>query len=326
MKIAFVSQPEYFRFIYENELDTFAEVSEFKYELGKKKSDYQDLIDFEADYNFIFRAETIPSELIAELKGIRVALSSEIFPKFIGNKPVITIDSLTRYLAFRAIRKKSFDYVYHYDESSIPFMKWDGLHVSGPFPFPVATSVYTPEQRKKHWDIFFIGRSTRYREMFLGPLKHKYNFLHICHGFWGKPLVEHITRSSISLNIHAEDEISWEPRMQMMMACGAFMISQKISPNKFLRSGVDYIEISNPRQLFEAVAYYLNHPSERDKIAKSGQERVRSMLDSNAVFRKLIEEIEGRKHHQYRYDQGSYLLDLLAQLVAIYRKVRTFKH
>ena len=90
--------------------------------------------------------------------------------------------------------------------------------------------------------MFFIGRSTAHRERFFGALKHYKQFLHICHGVWGPALVDHMCAAKVCLNVHAENEVSWEPRMQMMLACGVFVVSERITPNPYLRPGVDYVQ------------------------------------------------------------------------------------
>lgn len=309
IKIAIFSQPEYFRFMYENDLDSFADVFEFKLQVGLSKSDFIPLIEYKADYNFFFRGEYLPDGVLEKLSGVKVALSSEPFPRVVEGKYEYTIDSIKRYFVFRNIRKKPFDYVFHYDDASLDFLKWDQIFISGQFAFPVATSVYKKKINTITWDLFFIGRSTPHREAHFGHLKHIYNFLHICHGVWGEPLLDYICASKICLNIHAENEISWEPRMQMMLACGAFVISEKITPNNYLRPGVDYVEIASADDLYRVVSYYLSHDDERLKIAKSGHDRIREILDSKTNFQNLILDIDGNKYKKYSAGSGSVIFD-----------------
>jgi len=308
MKIALVGQPEYFRFCYENDLAELGEVREFPFHFGMKASDFDDLVKFSADFNFFFRGEWFPPEALKGISGLKVALSSEPFPRRINGKLEYTGDSINRYLDFRSrIRATEFDYVLHYDEASLEFMKEDGLLVSGSFPFPVATRTYHDRQLSKEWDMFFIGRSTTHREKYFGHLKHEYNFLHICHGVWGPELVNYMCSAKICLNVHAEDEVSWEPRMQMMLSCGVFVISEKITPNGILRPGVDYVQIGSPSELYQAVKFYLHHDDERRKIARSGAERIRQMLDAQTNFLRLIEDINDQKYNRFRVGRGATL-------------------
>jgi hypothetical protein len=313
LKIAVFAQPEYFRFMYEHELETFADVFEFKLQIGLRTTDFKPMIEFKADYNFFFRGEYLPDGMLEQMTGVKVALSSEPFPRLVNGRYEYTIDSIQRYLLFRSIRWKPFDYVFHYDAASLPFLKWDQLFVSGQFAFPVATSVYCLRERPKTWDIFFIGRSTAHREAHFGFLKHHYNFLHICHGIWGDPLVDYLCAAKICLNVHAEKEVSWEPRMQMMLACGAFVISEKITPNSYLRPGIDYVEIGSPYELCQAVDYYLQHDADRMQIARSGYKRVREVLDSKINFQQLIADLDDKKYSKFTVGRGVSLLNFLAK-------------
>ena len=321
-RLAFVTQPEYFRFTYEHDLDDVAEVREFELFRMLERGDFSELFDFGADYNFFFRGEFMPEEVLAQLSGIRIALSSEPFPRLIGGRLEKTWDSVGRYLHFRSIRRLPYDYLFHYDEASLPVMGWDGLQCSGHFAFPVATGVYRPNDEPKIWDLFFIGRSTAHRERFFGPLKHRHNFLHICHGLWGPALVDYVNRSSICLNVHAENEVSWEPRVQMLLACRTLLITEKITPNDWLRPGVDYVEADSPGQMYEAVEHYLAHPDERDAIANAGHERVLQLLDGKTRYLELIRRLEAGEITRYRAEgSGARSLNGLGRAQHEWRKL-----
>ena len=42
-----------------------------------------------------------------------------------------------------------------------------------------------------------------------------------------------------------------------MLACGAFVISEPLTPNEYLRPNLDYIEVSSKENLFEVVSFFL---------------------------------------------------------------------
>lgn len=321
-RVAIVTQPEYFRFMYEHELDSFADVFEFKLQIGLDCSDFKSLIEYQADYNFFFRGEYLPDGVLDRLTGVRIALSSEPFPRLVNGSYEYTIDSIRRYFLFRSIRNKPFDYVFHYDAASLPFLKWDRLFLSGQFAFPVATSTYHPYAQEKTLDLFFIGRSTSHREMYFGRLKHYYNFLHICHGVWGESLVDYLRTAKICLNVHAENEVSWEPRMQMMLSCGAFVISEKITPNSYLRPGIDYVEVNSPRELYQAVEFYLKHDAERARIAESGCKRVLEVLNSKNVFHELIVDISLKKYTRFTTGRGAGVLSSIEMIGKLWSSMK----
>lgn len=308
--------------MYEDDLDVFAEVSEFRLKMGLSVADFKPLIDYQADYNFFFRGEFVPAGVLEQLTGVRIALSSEPFPRVSDGRYEFTLDSVGRYMTFRSLRRMPYDYVFHYDAASLPVLKRDKLFLSGEFAFPVATSIYRPRELPKNWDLFFIGRSTPHRESHFGLLKHHYNFLHICHGVWGEPLVDYICAAKICLNVHAENEVSWEPRMQMMLACGAFVISEKITPNQYLRPGTDYVEVGSPNELHSAVKYYLENDRLRNEIAKQGQARVLEMLSSRKCFRDLIDQIEQNRYKRFTAGRGSLLFDGIAIAERIISKIK----
>ena len=329
MKIAFVSQPEYFRFCYESDLNSDHEVREFPFHFGMTETDLDELVAFQPEAVFFFRGEFVPQSVLKKLTGCKIAISSEPFPRYLNGKLEYTLDSVKRYLDFRKrIRNLSYDYVFHYDAASLDYMGKDGLHLSGSFPFPVATDTYYPDNRiEPEWDIFFIGRSTPHRERFFGPLKHHKSFLHICHGIFGPPLVKYIHQAKVNLNVHAENEVSWEPRMQMLLAAGAFVISEPITPNPVLRPGVDYIEARTPAEMFELTDYYLTHDEERQAIAQSGRERVLQCLAAKLTFIKLIKEIELGNYPKFTTRQPRILINLiedtLIQLSRISKALRS---
>lgn len=321
-RIAFISQPEYFRFCYEQDLSSLGTVFELPYHFGMEHADFNALIDFQADINFFFRGEFIPKTVLQQLDGINVNLSSEPFPRYINGKLVYTIDSIIRYLAFRQIRNLPYDYVFHYDAASLSFIEKDGLELSGAFPFPVATNTYTPALQQKEWDFFFIGRSTLHRESFFNPLKHRFHFLHVCHGIWGTPLINYINMAQICLNIHAEDEISWEPRVQMLLSCGAFVISEKITPNDLLRPGIDYVEIGSPTELYQAAEYYLNNIDERQKIAITGADRVKEKLCSSTNFSELIHDITNHKYPNFKRSNETMIINGIDKGYKIWTRIK----
>jgi len=105
-KVAFVSQPEYFRFMYEHDLDDFCRGARDKLTYSMDVEHFSDLLDYNADFNVFFRGEYVPGEVLQKLNGIKINLSSEPFPREIGGRIESTADSLERYHLFKQIRNK----------------------------------------------------------------------------------------------------------------------------------------------------------------------------------------------------------------------------
>jgi Glycosyl transferases group 1 len=295
-RIAFVGQPEFFQVCYETDLDDLYEVGAFPVRFSPARvmeadsSTMQDLLSFRPDITIFFRGEYASRELVAALSGIKVAFSTEPFPKLIAGKFHYTLDSINRFKAFLRTAERSFDYVFHYDEASQRFIELMGIRLSGYQPLPVATQIWRPpsDPPEKQWDIVFIGRSTEHRERFFGPLKRDLKFLHISHGVHGTDAIAHYTAARIALNIHAEPELSWESRVQTIMACGVLVASEPLSPNPFLVPGEHYVEASSPAKLYDKCRYILSHEQEFDRVRTEAREVVDNRLSSRAVFPAMI--------------------------------------
>jgi len=124
-------------------------------------------------------------------------------------------------------------------------------------------------------------------------------------------LVDYINQSKICMNVHAEAEISWEPRVQMLLSCGAFVISEKITPNKLLRPGVDYVEIASPGEAYEASEYFLNHEEERIKFAQSARARIIQLFNAEHNFKMLIEGIANKSFPRFQSGKPRISINLL---------------
>jgi hypothetical protein len=302
-KVAFIAQSEYFDLHYKNSLDDLYEVRYFPNAFHQDTAFFQPVVDFNADINIFFRGEIVPKETLLALKGINVNISSEPFPKILNDTVDYTEDSLNRFKSFLEIEEKPFDYVFHYDEVSKGFFESQGIKLSGYFPFPVSDNLkFKPSEKK--WDLFFIGRTTAHRDKYFGPLKRDFNFLHINHGVSGTDLLDFITQCKISINVHAEDEISWEPRTQLSLAAGSLLISEPLSPTSLLRPGIDYIEVKNQYEMYEVCKKVLENYDKYKHIAISGQQRVRAYLSCKKNFQTLFEEILNHKFAPPAYNKN----------------------
>jgi hypothetical protein len=306
-KLAFVGQKEYFRFHFENDLDGFYEVKKFQWRSDAPVDYYEDVIAFKPDLTVIFRAELVPAGLFTRLSVTKIAISSEPMPKIIEGNLMHTADSLRRFELFKTIFERRLDYIFHYDRSSESFFQSQGVQLSGFIPLPIATRTLKPVSTVASRDILFFGRSTPHREEFLGMLKRDYDILHIAHGFPGpngvieKDFLPVISNFRVALNIHAENELSWEPRMQQMMACGILVVSEPISPNSYLVAGRDYLCVTSPAELNETCREVLSNPKKFAHIRDSGLEQVRTRLDARTVFTDLFGNIAAGAYKPARF-------------------------
>ncbi len=317
-KVAYIAQPEYFRMTYQDTLLSDHYISEeFPFHYDMEESDFNKLIEFQADVNFFFRGEFVPEAVLNNIKGLKVCISTEPFPRKINGEWHYTMDSIKRYIDFRnKIINKKFDYVFHYDKRSIELFELDGIQISGEFILPVSTNSLNIQNLPKKWDGFFLGRSTAHREDLLSVLKHRYNFLHIAHGLTESRDISHyVSKSTINFNIHAENEITWEPRVQMLLASKAFVLSEKLPNNLYLQPGEDYIEFSDKHDLIDKFEYYLKRPNKRREITEHGYQTVKNKLNSQDRFNGLISIIHNSNTKQFNIQKQNRIVNLLSTLV-----------
>ena len=297
LKVAFVGQPEYFQASYENDLDDLYHVGSFPLrfnpalDMEADASTMSDLIAFSPDITVFFRGEYISNSLISRLSGIKIGYSTEPFPKLINKRFHYTKDSIKRFKYFLRFSDRKFDFTFHYDEASRSFIELMGIRLSGYQPLPVATQTWRPQSSPvpEKWDIVFLGRSTPHREQFFGPLKRDLQFLHIAHGINGKDAMEYYNAGRIALNIHAEPELSWESRIQYLMACGRLVVSEPLSPNAYFEADRHYVEASSPGDLYEKCLKILSYETEYEVMRAAAREIVCEKLSARLVFPSLFQ-------------------------------------
>jgi spore maturation protein CgeB len=177
-----------------------------------------------------------------------------------------------------------------------------GFKIDGDFQLPVNLNVYKPLQAEKEWDIGFIGRSTDKRERnfdmftprreaYLGVLKRDFEFLHVSHGLTGKNLVEFLNKIKVHLNLHIDTYRQLQHRMQNILACNQFVISDPLTHNEDLQEYKHFVPFFNASDLFEKTQYYLDNESERLAIAEQGFEFVKKRFDAEICWKNLLCEV-----------------------------------
>jgi hypothetical protein len=296
IKVAFVGQPEYNSPLYENDLDDIYAIkdfcSSFDIKINKLSTESMaPLIEFRPDISICFRPEYFSKELIAALSGIKVGISTEPLPKYIDGEFHYSLDSISRFKNLLQAAPLGFDFIFHYDSSSLSFMGLMGINLSGIVALPVATGAWTAmrgAERANNWDVVFLGRSTTHREKHFLPLKRDFRFLHIAHGITGKDILPYYHASTIGLNVHPESELMWEPRVQQLMAAGLLVVSEPISPNEILEPGEHFIETNDPAATYQICKEIVEDPRQFEHIRRAGYERVGNLLSARKIWPSLI--------------------------------------
>jgi spore maturation protein CgeB len=206
------------------------------------------------------------------------------------------------------------DYAFIYDQDYVDYYK-SKLNITNTRIVPLGcdTSFYesvVPDSSFKEscgTDICFVGIFDRHRENFfravsafnLGlwcwnieehetPLKKYYKgTVH------GENMIKVIKSSKIALNIHRNFETSGgNYRLFEIPACGVLqVVDEKKNVGKFFEIGKEIVTFSDVNDLRAKVKYYLEHPDERERIARAGFERVKrdhTLIDRTERMLKIM--------------------------------------
>ena len=95
--------------------------------------------------------------------------------------------------------------------------------------------------------------------------------------------------SRICLNIHEKGSLGVNPRTFAIMATGAMELMDERRDYDIVRPGVDAAVFRNEEDMLAKVAYYLEHPKEREIVARSGYERVLGVRSMRTALQRVLE-------------------------------------
>jgi spore maturation protein CgeB len=210
---------------------------------------------------------------------------------WLGIKPSKVSSGILRLL-------RTCDYVFIYDPDYIEYynnyLKINNVHVV-PLGCDVSyfDSVRTEENSQMQYgvDVSFVGLFDKHREKYLKALSgfnlgiwswniydYKSPLIEFHKGIvYGKSMIEVFKSSKIVLNIHRDFEKSGgNYRLFEIPAAGAFQIvDEKKNIGNYFKIGEEIVTFRDENDLRRKVKYYLEHPDEREKIARAGYERVK---------------------------------------------------
>jgi len=159
-------------------------------------------------------------------------------------------------------------------------------------PLPVNDLVYSKNYNLKTDRIrgLFVGRVSEYRNNFLMPLKHYWDWTVIDHGMMG---IEYESHFNISLNLHSESYPNFENRILLHMAKGLVVFTQPLVTNFDLKKNKHFIQFSTVEELNNLVDYYSKNLSELTKIQENSVNKVEDYKAS--TFMQNVVEILFRK-------------------------------
>jgi spore maturation protein CgeB len=117
---------------------------------------------------------------------------------------------------------------------------------------------------------------------------------------WGYDMYRQLQRSKIALNIHIDMAEQYAANMRLYEATGVgtmLLTDWKTNLHEMFEIGKEVVAYRSVEECVELVNYYLAHDSEREAIAKAGQQRT---LSEHSYYHRMQEltEILNRYLHQ----------------------------
>jgi hypothetical protein len=280
MKIATVGPRTYF------ENHTIAECNDwetrhFHTEFNDLQS-LRELQDFSPDLSIFYRPELYPVETVEGFSGKKIAFYTEpISAK--KNRIWKSSELKTRNIAYSFMKTEPYHRRYLFDKSYLLGSELLKLKVDFFSPLPINEKYFQNQNLKRNIDICFIGKPTAHRVKKLDQLRwSKFNFKWIAHGVQGREVADLFNRSKVVLNLHADEHIAgYEPRIDLAVACGSVVASEKLQSRRKIHSNILQFESFEDLNLEVAVRKAENEDLTFDSCAK---------IDTNLIVNSMLND------------------------------------
>jgi len=203
--------------------------------LDVNEGDYSWLLhlhNFKPYVTLFYRPELYPERYLSTLRTYKIAFLSEPLPSVVDGRLNLSDETALRMQLYRNLPWNAYDWRIYYDEGKRNTADYLGFRIDEYYPLPIDTSCFNPNGRpdRSSFDVCFIGKATAHRIAKLDFLRStKLTFGWIAHGFSGRRLAALFRRSKIVLNVHADTDPAFEPRIYLAAACGALVVTEKLS-------------------------------------------------------------------------------------------------
>jgi hypothetical protein len=294
IRLAFIGQQEYFGYTALREKAAGVEPRFFHLHHG---GDLQTVLPalkaFAPDVVLAYRPELFEAGAFDEIDAITVGYLTEPLPR--ADRPPHH-DQSDRLRQLHAADPHNFDRVCSYD----PYIEQaasEVLEIWRSFPIPVADSEFStgPLRAPKSAPVLlFTGRATPHRNRFLDALKKDFDVVHLVHGVTDERLAPFLAEADIGINLHNHPYLNYENRVSHYMAAGLAVISEPLSPRWGLVPGVDYLEVSDRWDLYQATLALTATPDALRTMRLSARrkaERFRASAIWPALAREAIADV-----------------------------------
>jgi hypothetical protein len=235
----------------------------------------------------VFRPEIVPRGLFADLRAATLGFLTEPLPRADGRRHR---DLDLRLRALRAVDPSNFDRVVAFDpriadaaERFLPV--WRSL------PLPVDDRFFADVRRiEGRPRTMFVGRSTEHRERLLTPSKHAFDLLHVAFGVDAERLDALMREHDVGINLHNEPYPSFENRVSLHLAAGHLVLTEPLDPPHGLERGIDYLEVDDPQELYDALALLQRFPNLHQRVRVRGRMKAEGFRASR-VYPRLLHDL-----------------------------------
>jgi hypothetical protein len=291
LRLTFVGQSTYFRSCALGQSCPGIEPTFVDYRAGADPGAMLSALEgIDPDVVIAFRPEIFPAGTFSGLDAITLGYLTEPLPR----QSVDGSDEhpdLTRRLGYLdELDPTNFDRILSFD----PLMT-DAAETRAPIwrslPLPVADEYFAPVPAGPHGaQALFVGRSTEHREMFLVPVKHDFDVMHIAHGATDALLRDFLIDSDVGINLHNENYPTFENRCATILAAGNLLISERLSPTHGLEPSLDFIQIALPEELYRALHNVGRAPDAFRRMRFRGRQKAEYFRASH-VYPRLVRDL-----------------------------------
>ena len=243
-----------------------------------------------ADVVCVFRPELIPAGALHGLDALTLGFLTEPLPREAMGAPHEDLER--RLWELGHVDASNFDRIVAFDPFIAPAAS-SSLDVWRSIPLPVGDRYFRPvgAPLRGRPRLLFVGRSTPHRERVLMDVKHRYDLLHLAFGVGASELEQAMREHDVGINVHNQHYPSFENRVCLHLAAGHLVLSEWLSPSHGLEAGMDFIEITGPGSLWQAVEMLGRFPGLWHRVRVRGRLKAEQFRASRVWPRLLHDAI-----------------------------------
>ncbi len=248
-------------------------------------------IDVEDSSDFYGRVARLVNELkidaIWDVEGGAASLEFMFkrLPKNISVPKIFWAIDTHQFLSLQAEKAKHFDLTFSAQKNALPSLGTNAVWL------PAGASLHEKDyQLERDIDVGFIGNISpnvhKRRKEIIDYLADEIKGLKVYTGVFLEEKAKLASRMKIMVNVSLNNDINF--RVFETLACGAMLLTDKIYNNgleNLFIDGTHLVTFETKEELAEKIRYYLNHDSEREAIAKSGQDIVNRLFRHHMIIR-----------------------------------------